>query len=94
MKKALDTYGALFVSLGMKINKKRNKNMATGTVKWFNPKKGYGFIAPEEGDKDIFVHITAVQAAGMNKLDEGQKLSYDAEEKDGKVSAVNLQAAE
>ncbi len=68
--------------------------MATGTVKWFNPKKGYGFIAPEEGDKDIFVHITAVQAAGMNKLDEGQKLSYDAEEKDGKVSAVNLQSAE
>ena len=56
--------------------------MATGTVKWFNPKKGYGFIAPEEGDKDIFVHITAVQAAGMKKLDEGQKLSYDAEEKD------------
>ena len=68
--------------------------MATGTVKWFNPKKGYGFIAPEEGDKDIFVHITAVQAAGMKKLDEGQKLSYDTEEKDGKVSAVNLQAAE
>ena len=68
--------------------------MATGTVKWFNPKKGYGFIAPEEGDKDIFVHITAVQAAGMKKLDEGQKLSHDAEEKDGKVSAVNLQAAE
>ena len=59
--------------------------MATGTVKWFNPKKGYGFIAPEEGDKDIFVHITAVQAAGMKKLDEGQKLLYDAEEKDGKV---------
>ena len=68
--------------------------MATGTVKWFNPKKGYGFIAPEEGDKDIFVHITAVQAAGMKKLDEGQKLTYDAVEKDGKVSAVNLQAAE
>ena len=68
--------------------------MATGTVKWFNPKKGYGFIAPEEGDKDIFVHITAVQAAGIKKLDEGQKLSYDSEEKDGKVSAVNLQAAE
>ena len=68
--------------------------MATGTVKWFNPKKGYGFIAPEEGDKDIFVHITAVQAAGMKKLDEGQNLSYDAEEKDGKVSGVNLQAAE
>ena len=68
--------------------------MATGTVKWFNPKKGYGFIAPEEGEKDIFVHITAVQAAGINRLDEGQKISFDAEEKDGKVSAVNLQTVE
>ena len=68
--------------------------MATGTVKWFNPKKGYGFIAPEEGDKDIFVHITAVQAAGSNRLDEGQKISFEAEEKDGKVSAVNLQTVE
>ena len=68
--------------------------MATGTVKWFNPKKGYGFIAPEEGDKDIFVHITAVQAAGINRLDEGQKISFDAEDKDGKVSAVNLQTVE
>ena len=68
--------------------------MATGTVKWFNPKKGYGFIAPEEGDKDIFVHITAVQAAGINRLDEGQKISFEAEGKDGKVSAVNLQTVE
>ena len=53
--------------------------MATGTVKVFNPKKGYGFIAPDEGDKDIFVHITAVQAAGMKGLDEGQKLSFEPE---------------
>ena len=68
--------------------------MATGTVKWFNKTKGFGFIIPDDSDKDVFVHITAVQAAGMKKLDEGQKLSYDAEEKDGKVSAVNLQAAE
>ena len=68
--------------------------MKTGTVKWFDTTKAFGFIKPDEGDKDIFVHITAVQAAGMKKLDEGQKLSYDAEEKDGKVSAVNLQAAE
>tara|TARA_B100000700_G_scaffold46157_1_gene48434 strand:+ start:316 stop:522 length:207 start_codon:yes stop_codon:yes gene_type:complete len=68
--------------------------MATGTVKWFNPKKGYGFIAPDEGDKDIFVHITAVQAAGMKGLDEGQKLSFEPEDKDGRVSAVNLQTQE
>ena len=68
--------------------------MANGTVKWFNPKKGYGFVAPDEGDKDIFVHITAVQAAGINRLDEGQKISYEAEEKNGKVSAVNLQISE
>ena len=68
--------------------------MATCTVKWFNQKKGYGFIEPEEGDKDIFVHITAVQAAGINRLDEGQKISFEAEEKDGKVSAVNLQTVE
>ena len=65
--------------------------MATGTVKWFNPKKGYGFIAPDEGDKDIFVHITAVQAAGMKGLDEGQKLSFEPEDKDARLSAVNLQ---
>ena len=80
-------------SLSKQQQKKDNMSLK-GRVKWFNGKKGYGFIAPEEGDKDIFVHITAVQAAGMKKLDEGQKLSYDAEEKDGKVSAVNLQAAE
>ena len=68
--------------------------MKTGTVKWFDTTKAFGFIKPDEGDKDIFVHITAVQAAGINRLDEGQKISYEAEEKNGKVSAVNLQISE
>ena len=68
--------------------------MAQGTVKWFNTQKGYGFINPDEGDNDVFVHITAVQAAGMKGLDEGQKLSFEPEDKDGRVSAVNLQIQE
>jgi CspA family cold shock protein len=67
--------------------------MPTGTVKWFNAQKGYGFIQPEAGGSDVFVHISAVQRAGMATLDEGQKLSYELEKgKQGKTSAVNLQA--
>ena len=66
--------------------------MSVGTVKWFNPTKGYGFIEPEDGGADVFVHITAVQASGMDGLDEGQKLSFDLEEaRNGKTNAVNLQ---
>ena len=66
--------------------------MSVGTVKWFNSTKGYGFIEPEDGDADVFVHITAVQASGMDGLEEGQKLSFDLEEaKNGKTNAVNLQ---
>lgn len=64
--------------------------MATGTVKWFNATKGYGFIEPEDGGKDVFVHITAVQAAGLQGLDEGQKISYEIAEQRGKSSAANL----
>ena len=69
--------------------------MATGTVKWFNDQKGYGFIQPDEGGADIFVHISAVEQAGMRSLAEGQKISYEAQEdpKKGKTSAVNLQEA-
>jgi CspA family cold shock protein len=64
--------------------------MTNGTVKWFNPTKGYGFISPEEGGSDIFVHISAVQRAGMDGLNEGQKLSYELATNKGKTSAVNL----
>lgn len=67
--------------------------MATGTVKWFNPTKGYGFIEPEDGGKDVFVHITAVQAAGLQGLDEGQKISYELTEQRGKTSASDLKIA-
>jgi CspA family cold shock protein len=67
--------------------------MATGTVKWFNAQKGYGFIQPDAGDKDVFVHISAVEAAGLGSLNEGQKVSYDLERgQQGKTSAVNLKA--
>ncbi len=65
--------------------------MATGTVKWFNPTKGYGFVQPDDGGKDVFVHISAVQQAGWKSLNEGQKLSFDLTEAKGRVSAVNLQ---
>ncbi len=65
--------------------------MAIGTVKWFNTQKGYGFIQPEDGGKDAFVHISAVERAGFDALREGQRVSYDLERgKNGKDSAVNL----
>ena len=73
----------------------RNTAMSKGTVKWFNSQKGYGFIQPDDGSKDVFVHISAVERAGLGSLDEGQKLSYDvvADSRSGKSSAENLQAA-
>ena len=64
--------------------------MATGSVKWFNADKGFGFIQPDDGGKDVFVHITAVQAAGLNGLNDGQKLSYDVIAERGKQAAANL----
>ncbi len=67
--------------------------MAQGTVKWFNPTKGYGFIQPEDGGKDVFVHITALEAAGLRSLDDGQAVNFDLEDSKGKTSAVNIQLA-
>jgi CspA family cold shock protein len=67
--------------------------MATGKVKWFNSQKGYGFIQPTNGGADVFVHITAVERAGMDGLQEGQTLNYDLEQgQRGRVSAINLKA--
>ncbi len=67
--------------------------MTTGTVKWFNATKGFGFITPDEGGKDVFVHITAVQAAGLQGLDDGQRVSYDLTDERGKTAAANLKLA-
>ena len=66
------------------------RNMPKGKVKWFNQTKGYGFIAPDEGDKDVFVHITAVRDSGMQNLEEDQEVEFEIVEKDGKASAENL----
>jgi len=66
--------------------------MAIGTVKFFNPAKGFGFIQPEAGDKDVFVHISAVEQAGMATLSEGQRVSYDVVTERGKLAAGNLKA--
>ena len=67
--------------------------MATGTVKWFNATKGFGFIQPDDGSKDVFVHVSAVQGAGLSTLNEGQKVQFElVKGKDGKTSAENLKA--
>ena len=69
--------------------------MATGTVKWFNATKGFGFIQPDDGGKDVFVHISAVERAGLRDLNEGQKLAYDivADKRTGRAAAGNLKVA-
>jgi CspA family cold shock protein len=67
--------------------------MATGTVKFFNTQKGFGFITPTDGSKDVFVHISAVERAGMSTLNEGQRVSYDVITERGKQAAANLQNA-
>ena len=67
--------------------------MATGTVKWFNPTKGFGFIQPDTGGADVFVHISAVERAGLRTLNENQKISYELVTEKGKTSAASLQTA-
>jgi cold shock protein len=68
----------------------RTSLMATGTVKWFNAQKGFGFIQPDNGGKDVFVHISAVERAGLRDLQEGQKITYDVQVERGKEAAGNL----
>jgi cold shock protein len=64
--------------------------MANGTVKWFNPTKGFGFIQPDQGGEDVFVHISTVERAGLRDLNDGQKVSYDLEDNRGRTAAANL----
>ena len=82
-----DLAGAVPVTL------RKEAKMPSGTVKWFNSQKGFGFIGPDDGSKDVFVHISAVERAGMDNLREGQKITYEIERgQQGRVSAVNLTA--
>jgi len=68
--------------------------MPTGTVKWYDPNKGFGFIQPEDGSKDVFVHVSAVESSGLDRLSENQRVSYEIERgQNGKTSAVKLKAA-
>ena len=73
----------------------KDKMMATGTVKWFNPTKGFGFIVPDEGGDDAFVHISAVERGGLSTLNEGQRVNFDLEDgRNGKKSAENISVAD
>ena len=68
--------------------------MPTGTVKWFNANKGFGFIEPDDGENDVFVHVTAVQESGLGNLDEGDRVTFDLTENRGKMAAANLTTAD
>ena len=82
-----------YARLNRRASKETETTMATGTVKWFNAQKGFGFIQPSDGSKDVFVHISAVERAGMQTLVEGQKVSFDIVSERGKSAAGNLKAA-
>ena len=73
---------------------KKGDTMPKGTVKWFNPTKGFGFIEPDEGDADVFVHVTAVQESGLGSLDEGDRVNFELVENRGKMAAGNLSQGE
>ncbi len=79
---------------GGNVKHRRIKTMPQGTVKWFNSQKGYGFIQPAEGGADVFVHISAVERAGLSTLKDGQKVSFELASQKGKTSAVNLQVTD
>jgi CspA family cold shock protein len=70
-----------------------NDQLKSGTVKWYNATKGYGFIQPDDGTADVFVHVSAIESAGFGKLNEGQRVNYSLQDRGGKVSAINLSAA-
>jgi|GEM_PF-436339 len=92
---ALNWISRDFFPAPLLLSRERIHKMANGTVKWFNATKGFGFIEPEEGGKDVFVHISAVQNSGLTGLDEGQKVSYEMEEDSrGRSSAAQLKVAE
>lgn len=84
----------LFLSAVVDTSISKDDPMTTGTVKWFNSQKGFGFIQPDEGSQDVFVHISAVERAGLGTLNEGQKVSFDivADRRSGKSAAENLRA--
>jgi cold shock protein len=79
----------------MHLRQRKDKNMMTGVVKFYNSQKGFGFIQPDDGGKDVFVHVSAVERSSLGRLDEGQKVSFELErdKKSGRESAVNLQSA-
>jgi CspA family cold shock protein len=86
---------AFVVQEGLTTTQLEDHHMATGTVKWFNDQKGYGFVQPDDGSKDVFVHISAVEGAGLRSLKEGQKISFEivTDKRTGKSSAGNLSAS-